>query len=100
VLDLNGGRVRCWVATGSQLWNQAAQQLAVVRNVSPVAAARLFALLNLAGADAFIACWDAKYVYRQWRPVTAIRAAADDGNPATTPDPSWAPLLPRPPFPD
>lgn len=57
------------------------------------------ALLNLA-ADAVIATWDAKFTYHQWRPVTAIRAAADDNNPATTPDPDWTPLLTTPPYPD
>jgi hypothetical protein len=62
--------------------------------------ARAFALLNLAGADAFIAAWDAKFAYSQWRPVTAIRAADADGNPATNADPSWTPLLVTPRFPD
>jgi large repetitive protein len=46
--------------------------------------ARLFALLNVAIADALIGCWDAKYTYVFWRPVTAIPEAAADGNPATT----------------
>jgi hypothetical protein len=54
--------------------------------------ARLFAVLNVAQADAVIALYDAKYAYRHWRPITAIRAADDDGNPATTGDPAWTPL--------
>jgi hypothetical protein len=58
------------------------------------------ALLNLAGADAFIAAWDTKFAYNQWRPVTAIRAADTDGNPDTDTDPQWTPLLVTPPFPD
>jgi hypothetical protein len=58
------------------------------------------ALLNAAGADAFIASWDAKFAYGQWRPVTAIPAADTDGNDATTPEPTWTPLLTTPPFPD
>jgi hypothetical protein len=53
--------------------------------------ARLFALLNLTIADAVIAFYDAKYTYNFWRPVTAIRAADTDDNPATGADPNWLP---------
>lgn len=91
---------RFWNATGAKLWNQAAQQLVLAQAHEPTRAARAFALLNLAAADALIATWDAKFTYQQWRPVTAIRAAADDGNPATAPDPDWTPLLATPPYPD
>ncbi|HUS07798.1 MAG TPA: vanadium-dependent haloperoxidase [Bryobacteraceae bacterium] len=62
--------------------------------------ARLFALLNIALADAAIISWDCKYVYNYWRPITAIHEAASDGNSATEPDLSWMPLLPTPPFPE
>ena len=62
---------RFWVSTAPQIWNQAAQQLAVAHGLGGWKAARLFALLNAAGADAFIAAWDAKFTYGQWRPVTA-----------------------------
>jgi PAP2 superfamily len=62
--------------------------------------ARLFALLNLAMADAAICAWDAKSRYNFWRPVTAIRGAETDGNPATAADPSWSSLIVTPPFPD
>lgn len=61
--------------------------------------ARLFALLNLAEADAAIVAWDAKYATNFWRPITAIRAADTDGNPATTVDPAWTPLIGTPNFP-
>jgi hypothetical protein len=91
---------RFWNATGAKLWNQAAQQLVLGQAHEPTRAARAFALLNLATADAVIATWDAKFTYHQWRPVTAIRAAAADGNPATSPDPDWTPLLVTPPYPD
>jgi hypothetical protein len=64
-----------------------------------VSEAHLFALLNIATADALISCWDAKYAYSFWRPVTAIRAADTDGNPDTEPDTSWSPLLVTPNFP-
>ena len=53
--------------------------------------ARLFALLNLTFADGVIAFYDAKYTYNFWRPITAIREAAMDGNPKTLPDPNWLP---------
>ena len=62
--------------------------------------ARTFALLNAVMADAYIAGWDSKMHYNLWRPVTAIQQAADDGNPATSADPSWAPLLTTPPIQD
>jgi hypothetical protein len=62
--------------------------------------ARLLALLNIAMADAGIACWDAKYHYVSWRPVTAIPLADTDGNPATSPDPLWMPLFATPNHPE
>lgn len=62
--------------------------------------ARLLALLDLAMADAGIACWEAKYHYVFWRPVTAIPLADTDGNPATSPDPLWMPLFATPNFPE
>ena len=62
--------------------------------------ARLLARLNLAMADAVIACWDAKYHFDFWRPVTAIPLADTDGNPATAADPDWMPLLFTPFFPE
>lgn len=54
--------------------------------------ARLFALASVAMADAVIAAWDVKYEVDLWRPITAIRAAADDGNDATVADVNWTPL--------
>jgi len=60
----------------------------------------LFALLNIAEADAGIVAWDCKYAYNSWRPITAIQAADSDGNPDTTPDPAWAPLIITPNFPE
>jgi hypothetical protein len=91
---------RLWVTTAPQVWNPVARQAAIARGLETTEAARLLALLNLAGADAFIASWNAKFLHEQWRPVTAIRAAEDDGNPDTAADPEWTPLLVTPPFPD
>ncbi len=50
-------------------------------------------MLNIAGADAFINCWDDKAYWSFWRPITAIRDGDDDGNPKTEGDSSWTPLL-------
>jgi hypothetical protein len=60
-------------------------------------ASRFMAMISVTYADALIACFDAKYHYAFWRPVTAIRAGDTDGNPATVGDPAWSPLLPATP---
>jgi membrane-associated phospholipid phosphatase len=80
-------------------WNRIAQTVATEQGLGLASEAHLFALLNIATADALISCWDAKYTYNLWRPVTAIRAADTDGNSATEPDTSWSPLLVTPNFP-
>ena len=56
--------------------------------------------MQVAMADAAIGCWDAKYTYVCWRPITAITLADTDGNPATTVDASWAPLFATPAHPE
>ena len=91
---------RFWAATAPQEWNQLVPPLAAARHLSRLDTARLYAQLNFAEADAAIAAWDTKFHYGQWRPITGIREAADDGNPATTADAQWTPLLATPPFPD
>jgi PAP2 superfamily protein len=62
--------------------------------------ARVLAMLDLSMADAGIGCWDAKYTYTAWRPITAIREAATDGNDATTADATWKPLFATPGHPE
>ena len=86
-------------ATPPGHWNVIAQVAAEQAGNTLLENARLFALLNIAEADAGIVSWDAKYAYNFWRPVTAIRAADIDGNPATVADPAWTPLIATPPFP-
>lgn len=81
-------------------WNVIAQDVSAQRGLSMVQNARLFALLNLAVADAAIVSWDCKFAYNFWRPVTAIRNADLDGNDATAQDAAWEPLIATPPFPD
>jgi membrane-associated phospholipid phosphatase len=82
-----------WSGNGTLFWTRIATQLAAARDRSLVENAHLFAMLHIAMADASIACWDAKYRYQLWRPVTAIRSVDDDGNGSTAPDPSWTPFL-------
>lgn len=65
-----------------------------------VEAARYFAAANTASADATITTWNSKFHYAYWRPVTAVRQADTDGNPATEADPDWLPLLNTPPYPE
>jgi hypothetical protein len=62
-----------------------------------VDSARFMAMVSVVYADALIACFDAKYHYAFWRPITAVRAGDTDGNDATVGDPGWSPLLPATP---
>jgi len=98
-----GDIARVWAAgpgtaTPPGQWNQIASDIASSRNLPTIENARLFALLNLALADSGIAAWDAKYAYDFWRPVTAIREALLDNNPATEQDAGWTPYITTPPF--
>lgn len=81
-------------------WNEIARNVALARGTSVEENARLFALLNLAMADAAIVVWDVKYAYDSWRPVTAVRQAERDGNDETAAELQWEPLLPTPAFPE
>ncbi len=87
-------------STPSYFWNHVAISLVSRREHSLVENARFFAMLNVAMADAEIACWDAKYYFVSWRPITAFELADQDGNPFTKPDASFTPLLVTPPFPE
>src|SRR5438132_12063869 len=102
-----------WQDHAHALFNRIFRTLAASQNLNIVDSARLFAMENLAAADAAIGCWNDKYYYWFWRPITAIREADTDGNPATQADPTWLPLfdpatpvcnplfpLFTPPFPD
>ena len=80
-----------WNGAIQNYWNEITQTAAVAHSLTTAKTARLFALLNLSLADGVIAFYDAKYTYNFWRPVTAIRAAATDGNPETDADPNWLP---------
>lgn len=89
-----------WYEDSPLGWNRIANTVARQRGLDNWDAARAFALLHFAMADGFIAGFGEKYEHRFWRPVTAIHAAAGDGNPQTEPDTAWQPLLVTPPVPD
>lgn len=80
-------------------WHEIAATLARDRKLPVPETSRLLALIGLAQADAAIVCWDAKYRWNLWRPITAIQRAAEDGNPRTEPDAHWDHFLVSPPFP-
>ena len=82
---------RFWMVTGAPSWNPIVRSLAKSGNLSPIDNARLFALVNMAASDAFVAVFDAKYAYEFWRPVTAIRYESDPG---------WLPLVETPMHPE
>jgi PAP2 superfamily len=82
-----------WQDSGIAIWNRVYRALALSRGLDIVDSVRLFAMTNFAGADGSIGCWNDKAYYSFWRPITAIREAANDGNPATEADPSWVPLF-------
>jgi hypothetical protein len=101
-----------WQDHAHALFNRVFRALAASERLDIVDTARLFAMENLAAADASIGCWNDKYYWQFWRPITAIREADTDGNPDTEADPTWLPLfdpttpvcnpplLVTPPFPD
>ena len=89
-----------WQDHGAALYNRILRNVAASQQLDISDAARLLAMTDLAGADAMISCWNDKYYWDFWRPITAIRLADTDGNPATVADPTWTPLLATPAFPD
>ncbi len=95
-----------WEGNASVHWNQAANQIARAHHLSISRANRLLAVLNIAMADTALTIWSAKRSYGEdaaqvtWRPITAITLAATDGNPGTTPDVDWKPLVTTPSHPE
>jgi len=83
----------------TQVFDLAAQQVSVAQNRSLSENARAFALINMAISDALVSVFDTKYFYVFWRPVTAIRAGDDDGNPHTEGNVNWTPFITTPSFP-
>lgn len=82
-----------WGAAPVQnVWNQIAQTAGMAHDNTLAQNARMFAMLDTSVADGVIALYDSKYAYHRWRPVTAVQAADNDGNPDTAGDTAWTPL--------
>ncbi len=91
---------RFWADSPPLQWNRAWRALSIAHGLGLEDNARFFAMLATASADALIACWDAKYFYNFWRPVTAIRAGDTDGRSDTPPEPLWIGLILTPNHPE
>ena len=89
-----------WTDHDLRQWNDGLLRLAAARGLDLVQTARMLAMAHVAGVDAMIACFDAKYHYWFWRPYQAIPQADSDGNLQTVADPSWRPLGTTPNFPE
>jgi hypothetical protein len=89
-----------WLESSPLGWNRIARTVSAARGLDLWESARLLGLLNLALADGYIANFDTKAHYNRWRPITAIREAASDGNPETSADPAWTPLSSTPAGPE
>jgi hypothetical protein len=88
---------RFWAEPPVQQAHGAFRKFVLDHRLDVVAAARFMAMISVVYADSLIACFDAKYHYAFWRPITAIRAGDTDGNDATVGDSAWSPLLPATP---
>ena len=88
-----------WTGAGGPFWSVTARDLIEDQGVDLADSARLLAMMNLAGADAAINCWNDKYHFDFWRPWNAIARAGEDGNPATAAQAGWTPLRSAP-YPD
>jgi len=89
-----------WNTNYGVLWNQALRDIATAHVDNIADSSRLFALAEIAIADALINCWNTKNVYVSWRPITAIQEGNNDNNPWTAGDPNWKPLITTPNYPD
>jgi len=89
-----------WADSGPLLWQNSLRYISTTYLDNVGDSARMFALAETALADAQIACWDSKYFYNFWRPITAISLGDQDGNPDTTANPNWQPLINTPNFPE
>lgn len=89
-----------WYEFSEAGWNRVARTVVNSKKLNLLDAARLFALVDMAMADAYIAGWDSKLHFNFWRPYTAIRKADQDDNKFTLSDANWEPFMPTPPVPD
>jgi len=89
-----------WYEFSEAGWNRVARTVAANKKLNLFETARLFALVDMAIADSYIAGWDSKFHYNFWRPYTAIRKAGSDDNKNTTEDLQWEPAENTPPVQD
>jgi hypothetical protein len=89
-----------WNANATSQLNRTLVDFATQNGMDLLDTARLLAMGNMVPTDAGMACFDSKYTYRFWRPITAIRNADIDGNPATIADTTWSPLTTTPNHPE
>jgi hypothetical protein len=89
-----------WAVHPGRTWARIVRGIETERGLSTADGARLYAQIYLTAADAAISVWADKEYWGFWRPLTAIREAATDGNPATEADPTWDSLIANPPYPD
>jgi hypothetical protein len=98
--DIQSEIARYWYEASAQGWNRIARIVAESQKLAIWESARLFALVNTALADGYIACYESKYFYNFWRPITAIREADTDGNIETSGELEWNSYLIAPAIPD
>jgi hypothetical protein len=91
---------RFWTELVQQQHNRTLRNLVTRLGLDLPEAARALALGTAVMADSLIACWDAKFAYGYWRPVTAIPAGDADGNDATAADPAWESMAQTPNHPE
>ena len=72
--------VQFWTESGFTLWTRNTRDIVIARDLDELESARALAALGLAGGEAMLACWEAKYHYMNWRPFQAIQRADEDGN--------------------
>jgi hypothetical protein len=84
---------RFWSDHGFLQWSRTLRDIVAERRLDARDAARVQAMVHVAGADGAIGCFDAKYHHLFWRPSHAVPRADTDGNDATDPDATWTPLL-------
>jgi hypothetical protein len=89
-----------WAVHPGRTWARIVRGIETERGLSTADGARLYAQIYLTAADAAISIWAEKEYWGFWRPLTAIREAASDGNPRTEADPTWDSLIGNPPYPD
>jgi len=89
-----------WAGSPPVIWNRVLRDIAGAHVVDIAESARLFALADMAVADALITSWNDKTHYVFWRPITAINEGENDGNPRTAGDPAWRPVINTPNYPE